>query len=428
MRYQTSKGSKQTSAKPLLVSGLLNLALAGFLGWLLFERTPQPLLTPRVSQNVADRTQPEQTNATQLPAILNYVTNRFHWQQIESTHYEQYVANLRAIGCPEKTICDIIVPDLRIRYRSERAALVRTVPFWQAGKQRRLSDVLQAAKLEKLEDEELAVIQQLLNVNPWEVRERLLGGGDFEGQAVVRFLLGPMPEESFQRVISLLQKNDALRTRIQQHADGIMTDEDRAEVRELEAGIEQEFRAAATREQFEEMMARQEALKIFDRGILTEVMDLAPTEARQMALARARIDESLKVFEWFNGFGSSTPESDDLARERQFTNAVAGILGEKRFAEYVRAGDDEFQKLFSLGKDKGLSREAAVTVYEIQRYTKEEVERVRNDSSLDDTVRRQRLDEMQAVVQARVIEALGKAGYSEYLSRGATWVTNLTNL
>src|SRR4029077_4471693 len=38
---------------------------------------------------------------------LDPVTNRFDWRMIESSDYEEYVANLRAIGCPEKTVRDI---------------------------------------------------------------------------------------------------------------------------------------------------------------------------------------------------------------------------------------------------------------------------------------------------------------------------------
>ena len=31
------------------------------------------------------------------PASLLHLTNAFHWRQIESTNYEDYVANLRAV-------------------------------------------------------------------------------------------------------------------------------------------------------------------------------------------------------------------------------------------------------------------------------------------------------------------------------------------
>jgi len=34
------------------------------------------------------------------------------WGAVESHEYERYVANLRAVGCPEKTVRDIVVAEL----------------------------------------------------------------------------------------------------------------------------------------------------------------------------------------------------------------------------------------------------------------------------------------------------------------------------
>ncbi len=36
----------------------------------------------------------------------------FHWNQLESEEYPAFIANLRAIGCPEQTIRDIISGEL----------------------------------------------------------------------------------------------------------------------------------------------------------------------------------------------------------------------------------------------------------------------------------------------------------------------------
>jgi hypothetical protein len=53
---------------------------------------------------------------------------RFQWSQIESTNYTTYISNLRAIGCPEQTIRDIIVADVHSQHlddsRNEEAALI----------------------------------------------------------------------------------------------------------------------------------------------------------------------------------------------------------------------------------------------------------------------------------------------------------------
>lgn len=57
-------------------------------------------------------TQPQSASPSAQTAV------GFHWSQVESADYRTYIANLRAIGCPESTIRDIIVADVRALYRA----------------------------------------------------------------------------------------------------------------------------------------------------------------------------------------------------------------------------------------------------------------------------------------------------------------------
>ena len=47
----------------------------------------------------------------------------FRWSQIESPDYPTYIANLRAIGCPERTIADLITADVDSLYAGRRRQL-----------------------------------------------------------------------------------------------------------------------------------------------------------------------------------------------------------------------------------------------------------------------------------------------------------------
>ncbi len=48
-----------------------------------------------------------------LPVQPSVTPATFHWRQIESPDYRVYIQNLRAIGCPESTLCDIIAADVQ---------------------------------------------------------------------------------------------------------------------------------------------------------------------------------------------------------------------------------------------------------------------------------------------------------------------------
>lgn len=84
---------------PLRVSILFNAILLGALGFAMVYR-PKPTATVLVPQV---NSEPEVALPTLEP---------FHWSQLESSNsYRAYVANLRAIGCPEPTIRAIVTAD-----------------------------------------------------------------------------------------------------------------------------------------------------------------------------------------------------------------------------------------------------------------------------------------------------------------------------
>src|SRR5688500_4005096 len=45
----------------------------------------------------------------------------FHWSEVESADYKEYIAKLRAVQCPEDTIRDIIVADINKLYAPREA-------------------------------------------------------------------------------------------------------------------------------------------------------------------------------------------------------------------------------------------------------------------------------------------------------------------
>src|SRR6266404_1822429 len=54
-------------------------------------------------------------------------TLRFHWSQLESSDYPTYITKLRRVGCPERTIRDIITADVGGLYSRRREELEKTM-------------------------------------------------------------------------------------------------------------------------------------------------------------------------------------------------------------------------------------------------------------------------------------------------------------
>jgi hypothetical protein len=101
------------------------------------------------------------------PEITNgVVLAQANWRQVESSDYREYIANLRAMGCPEQTIRDIIIADVealfRERHRAQRNA-TNAFKYWQAGYglHRGLSEA-EVARRQELNREKNEVLQTLL--------------------------------------------------------------------------------------------------------------------------------------------------------------------------------------------------------------------------------------------------------------------------
>jgi len=71
-------------------------------------------------------------------SVTNVVTvvegaEPFDWRRVESDDYKQYVANLRAIGCPEKTLRDIIMADVTDLFRERARNSTNRFEYWKPG-------------------------------------------------------------------------------------------------------------------------------------------------------------------------------------------------------------------------------------------------------------------------------------------------------
>src|SRR6185369_2585347 len=84
-----------------------------------------PSLTNRVVR-VRPATNPPASAVVEVPAT-------FHWSEVESTDYRVYMKNLRAIGCPEATIRDLIIADVDDLFTGRVRRVVESVTgnFWE---------------------------------------------------------------------------------------------------------------------------------------------------------------------------------------------------------------------------------------------------------------------------------------------------------
>ena len=393
-------------ANTILVGSLvINLALVAALA--LRSKSAKPPQQP-APVPVRDDTRPATGQKGRAPAISRE-REAFEWSQIESADFQQYIANLRAIGCPEETIRDLVIAELNKLYVPQFAALraqTHQFAYWKPGS-RKAREELQK-QLEALRAEKRDLIKALLGVDgdpneQWVklTAEELIEQGKFgflspEKQAAIRDIL-----DKYKRLDSNARS-----------ADGIMMGD--AESKKL-------------REQ-----RRQELAQILSPEELYQ-FDLRDSNTSQSVRSRFGAadlteDEYKKLFElrkaYENEVGaiadSSDPEKMRQRSERrgQLEQAYSNALGEQRMAEIQREQDPQWLALNRVAQQYSLDQPMLLRAYEYQQIASEQVAKLFSDGNLSRDNRRAAVGQINAELQRNLAGLMGETAYNEYRKAG----------
>jgi len=102
----------------LVISLLFNVVLVAFSGVIVGQSRmrPAPAVPVELKASAALPAAPELAPS---PAV-----ERFRWNQLESSDEATFAANLRAVGCPEGTLRDILTGAIAHRYDQQRQELI----------------------------------------------------------------------------------------------------------------------------------------------------------------------------------------------------------------------------------------------------------------------------------------------------------------
>ncbi len=261
-----------------------------------------------------------------VPPATN--TAPFDWRRVESSDYRQYVANLRAIGCPEKTLRDIILADVSELYRQRirEAMPANRFEYWRPG---HYHDKLFAPevvqKLNALKAEQRGLLQTLLGGSFPEQTDALQS--EIVGVSTERMLdfLGP------QRVAPVLELEQRY---AEQMVDARAAGKDaaaRAEaLKQLLAKRDAALLTLLTpEEKFEyELRCSQTA-----NAVRTGLGDFEPTEPefREIVRLRKQFDDAFEP----GGVGVPDSQAGERAQaEKALQAGLKAALGEARYERY----------------------------------------------------------------------------------------------
>jgi len=387
----------------------LNVALAAVLSCLVAQRHRPGGGDPRVEiiTNYVPVLKARSQPVTIVTNIVAGDTNEFRWAQLESEDYRAYITRLRAIGCPEQTIRDIIIADVdKLLAPRMLVAGGRTnaISYWQPIEDQLFDSAEQKEAMRRqraLDFEKREIIRELLGVDLVGERLRAQGQGDYYGER-----LGFLPEDKRARVRTLLdqfadQERELLEQQIENDGAVAATDE-LARVRQQKDAALAQVLTPEEREQYDLWFSPAAA------ATRESVYGLNATEDEFRKLYDLRREFAAKYGDGFNG-------RPDAAQE--FNQAVRQALGDARYLEYARAQDPDYRDLFRVATRFKLNPEIASQLYSYKQPIEEEQARVEAEPSLTPEQKAAAYEAISQETQRAFREALGDKAFRHYLAR-----------
>lgn len=334
----------------LFLSLTLNLGLVVFLVWA--YQHPSSTAIPELSPTGHPANESRRSAGTQInPVATRVAAVNSPWRQLESSDLSVYAANLRAAGCPEKTVRDILLPALEENFEHAKPIVSEPTNFWASFSERKAVATARA-------EQERALQQQ--------------------------------KEETLKELFGFVWLSEGLRSAYSvetAHSIGFL-DYDHAE------------KFLCTSERFKKQFARADLSHRFDRRVtiyqawLQEVgealspSELEETELREIFLVCERRDQKLSgaglsgselrqlmAFrrELCNPLPSTLlAESDDLfgetdwVGEQKFYAKARELLGESRFLDYLKSCDVGIDRTIATLEKEHLPTSLALQLFDLR--------------------------------------------------------------
>ena len=388
----------------LWISLSLNLAMAAV--WVYFPRVG--------TDSYGALAVMPQTADTEKVYKTNVVVRRqnFTWNEIESRDYTTYIANLRAIGCPESTIRDIIVAEVNQLFARRRATEVVTAEqqWWRSEPD---ADVTEAAsdKLKSLEEERRALLTTLLGPQwessyyPYPEHPNTL---PLDGPA-----LGSLPPETKQAVRDI---EGRAAERRQAYLDAVQKggkQPDPVELARLRQQTRAELGEVLNPEQLEEYLLRYSGSATALRSELHGI-NLTPDQFRALFRQTDALDQQLQLL-------AGATDAASLAQrrewEKQRNDALQQALGPDAYKQYSLLQDPLYRDVQAAAEQSGAPADKILPLYEINRATEQEKQTVRNDATLTAEQKTQKLETVLTAQQNALRNLLGEEMYQRFLQQ-----------
>lgn len=406
-----------------LVLGIVIVALLGVIGSL-YSKLPAEDSQPAAQQPAKARSNelagaPEEKKGEPASSVAAAPTSDVShtWETVESEDYRKYINNLRAIGCPEETIHDIIRADVNKLFDSRKKANREPFEYWKTGN-----------FMAQLMDENKVKAHTEMNKQKTDLLKSLLGeDAKLDGNPMAQMynpmeqMMDFLPSEKQSQLMGKLQTWQA---EAMKHAGGGRPDSTQlAELKKIRDKIEAELNVMLTPQEKRDYDLRLSNTSMQMRQALGD-FNPSKEEFESIFDMRLAFDNEHSVL--------GIPPADEVGQaarkeaEKVFQKEIEALLGPDRYKEFERAPKPEYQLAVKVAERQGLDPSVGGTVYDMKNIVEEQVAAIRNDNNLTPEQRAQALQAIQAETQTSVGKLLGDEGLNAYSSqRGGAWLKRI---
>jgi hypothetical protein len=334
---------------------------------------------------------------TRTSSVVRYVN--ITWAQIASSNLTAYITNLQAVGCPKDTIRDIILAEVNQSFARSRATEVLTPDqqWWKTEPDPAVAHDARA-QLRQLEIARRGTINSLLGPN-WETETDVAAWVE-SNYGLTGPHLGTLPPEIKRGLYDLVARTQAQ-----------MAGQNPAEAARVLQNERTQLQTWLTPVALNEYLLRYSTtaaqLRADTRGV--------NYSAEQFQNLFAAIDPILLEPDYY--YRGEDP--DLLARQRalqaQYDGALQQALGSQTYHALRLNQDPLYLSIAAAAQQTGISAQNVTKLYQINRVTQAELDRIRNDATLSPDEKIEALAATRTEQQKAIQELLGPEAFLRWL-------------
>lgn len=412
---------------------MLNVALVA--AWLDFRSSKSRPMRPDLPASILQTRKPEKSPPTSLatPASrppASQAATTLPWLQIESADFPTFIRNLQEVGCPERTIRDIVAHEIERIYESRRSNPSPVDSFWWTEAEQYAESRRREIAEARLELEQRKVLKSLLGIegswpkaaeNPAEWAIYCWGAAipDLETVEKACWVLDSAKfQHSYYRTESGKPLTLSELARLKEMRDQTLL--------QLEAVIGQQrstelLQLASLNLLFPEASTTGVGATGITSDDLRRISSILP---RDLTVLNEILDHpELAKFERF--IAGLPPEPTPDERMEALAPLVTKALGPRRAAQLTRIFDGHWSDSVEFTSSQDLPQRIAEALSDVKHIAFEESKRLRDAAELEPDDEEEQLQAVSQSTVSALRQLLPDKAFNEYLREHGQWITNM---